>query len=260
MPNQAAGPNQNGQPPMPVYAPPANLRQAPSQPSELPPPPPAPTTPYDFFLDQPKRQVPTNPLSVAGKRYGIGGGGPTGRGLNKFALIIASAVAVVVILGIGSLLLPKDTTSPQWFAIAQRQQEVIRVCAMGSKAKYQTTRNFAITCQTGVTASQRELLAYMNKAKLAYESKQIGLRADPKTDAKLKTAASSSTYDDVFREIAEQQLNIYNRSLTTLLGTTTGVNGREVLAKNQRSAELLLKMVADDTDKTIAPAATEDSN
>ena len=243
---------------MPVYTPPPNLRPGASQPNDLPPPPPAPTTPYDFFLDQPKPRRSANPLSAAGKRYGMGGAG--GRGLNKFALIIGGAIALVIILGVAALLLPKDTTSPQWFAIAQRQQEVVRVCAMGSKAKYQTTRNFAITCQTGVTASQKELLAYMKKSKLSYNSKQLGLRADAKTDARLKAAAASSTYDDVFREIATQQLNTYSRSLTTLLGTTSGVNGREVLAKNQRSAELLLKMVADDSDKTVAPTATEDTN
>jgi hypothetical protein len=253
-PGQAVNSGSASQPPMPVYAPPPGLQSAPSQPNDMPPPPPAATTPYDFFLDQPKPHAPSSPLAASGKRYGAAALG--GQGINKFALIIGGAIVIAIILGIVALLLPKDTTSPQWFAIAQRQQEIIRVCTLGGKAKYQSTRNFAITCQTGVTSSQRELLAYMKKSNLGYNLKQINLLADAKTDAKLKTAASSSTYDDVFREIIQQQLTTYNRALTTQLGVTTTANGREVLTKNQRSAELLLKIVIDNSDKTVAPVET----
>lgn len=255
MPGQAVGPSGVSQPPMPVYAPPQSLRATSPQPSDLPPPPPAPTTPYDFFMDQPKPHAPSSPLSAAGQRYGAGA--LQGRGVNKLPLIVGGAIAAAIIIGVVSLLLPQDTVSPQWFAIAQRQQEVIRVCTLGNKAKYQSTRNFAVTCQAGVTTSQRTLLAYMKKSGLDYNPKQISLLADAKTDTRLKTAASSSTYDDVFREIATQQLTAYNNRLTAQLGVTTGATGREVLAQNQRSAELLLKMVGDNSDKTVAPTNTD---
>jgi len=248
-------PQQYGQPPMPVYTPPANPRGNQNQPNDLPPPPPAPTTPYDFFMDQPKPHGSSNPLSPNGVRYGnsaLGGG----NGNSRFPLIIAGAVAAILVVVGLIFFLPKDTTSPQWFALAQKQQEVIRLCTLGSKAKYQTTRNFAITCQAGVTTNQKNLLSYMSKANMGYNSKSIGLLADSKLDARLKTAQSSSTYDTVFREIIQQQLNSYDRAITAQLAATTGANGRETLTKSQQSAELLIQMVKDDGDKTEATAAT----
>lgn len=249
-PGQSVSP---GQPPLPPYVPPQNLSNQP-QPENLPPPPPAPTTPYDFFLDQPKPHAPANPLSPSGKKYGaatLAGGSRK----SKFILLAGGGVVAVIILMIVTALLPKDPTASQWLAIAQRQQEIIRVCAQGSKAKYQATRNLAITCQTGVTTSQRELLAYMSKSNFDYDSKELELKKDTKTDTRLKSATSSSTFDDTFREIVETQLTSYNRSLTAQLSSTTGPNGREVLSKNQRSAELLLQMAKDDSDKTEAPAS-----
>lgn len=242
------------QPPLPPYMPPQNLPNQSPPTENLPPPPPAPTTPYDFFLEQPKPHAPQNPLSPSGKRYGAAALAGNSR-RSKFILLAGGGIAAVIILMIITALLPKDPTAGQWFAIAQRQQELIRVCTLGSKAKYQATRNFAITCQTGITSSQRELLAYMDKSNLDYNSKELGQKQDSKTDTRLKSAASSSTYDDTFREIVETQLTSYNRSLTAQLGSTTGPNGREVLTKNQRSAELLLQMVKDNSDKTEAPAA-----
>lgn len=236
---------------MPVYVPPQNTRGGPQQPENLPPPPPAPTTPYDFFMDQPKQRASNNPLSPNGKRYG----GPSLQASSKrskILLAVGGAITLIFLLSLGYALLPKDKTGPQWFNLAQRQQEVIRVCTLGSKAKYQSTRNFAITCQTSVTNSQRQLLAYMNKSKFSYNSKQLGLLANTKTDARLKTASSSSTYDDVFREVIKQQLTTYNAALSAQLSTTTGINGRDLITKNQTTAKLLLQVVDDSSDKTEA--------
>jgi hypothetical protein len=250
-PGQQVNPGQ--QPAMPVYMPPQGLPGMAAQPDNLPPPPPAATTPYDFFMDQPKPHASANPLSPNGKRYGAAAvQGASNR--NKILLAVVGAVAAVFVLAIGYVLLPKDTTGPQWFSLAQRQQEVIRVCALGTKAKYQSTRNFAITCQTGVTNSQTQLLAYMKKSGYSYNVKEIGLLANSKTDARLKTASSSSTFDAVFREIMKPQLTAYNNAISTQLSTTTGVNGRDVLAKNQTSAKLLLQIVDDSSDTTEATA------
>jgi hypothetical protein len=225
-----------------------------NQPSNLPPPPAAPTTPYDFFM-QPKPITPSHPLPVNGRHFGNYPGKPD-PGKNKFIFIIAGALGLIFVLFLIVALLPKNPAGQQFFGIAQTQQEIVRLCTKGtSAAKYRSTRNFAATCFTGVTTSQQELLAYMSKSKLSYEAKQIGAKADGQADARLKSATSSSTYDEVFRNVLEAKLTAYNRAITTQLGTTTGANGRQVLTKNQQAAELLIKMVKDDSDKTEAPAA-----
>lgn len=149
-------------------------------------------------------------------------------------------------------MIPKDPTGPQLVSIAQTQQEIIRVCTLGSKAKFQSTRNFAVTCATGVSTNQGELLAYIQKQNFEYNPKLLGSKSNAQVDAKLKTAQSASTYDAVFRDTVKAQLASYNRSLQTQLAVTEGVNAREILTKSQRSVELLNLMVADDSDKTEA--------
>jgi len=264
-PSNTPGFNQQAQqpymPPMPAYQVPVQRNSGPvgSQSPDMSPAPAPAATPYDFFM-QPKQQAPSRPLPMGGKLLGnrpvnpnslSNGGNP---GSRKFIFIIAGAISLVVILLLAVVLFsPKDQTGPQFFGIAQTQQELIRVCGQGSeKAKYQATRNLAATCSVGITNSQGQLLAYMKKAKLSYDTKLIGGKASSQTDAKLAQAISSSTFDDTFREIIQAQLASYNRALTAQLATTTGANGREVLTKNQKSAELLTLMAADNSDKTEA--------
>ena len=261
-------PGQPGQPPMPAYQQQPQPGFNPNNtPPNLGPLPEATATRYDFFMDpNAKRPIPGGkPLPVGGKLLGNrpvdpsnpgktsllslgnlgGGGGPGGK---KFIFLIAGAISIIVILlGIVAFA-PKDNTNLAFFGIAQTQQEIIRVCTQGSlKGKTQTTRNFSITCVTTLTTSQQQLLAYMSKAKLDYDSKQLEGKKNSQTDTRLTQAQSSSTFDSVYREIIQAQLTAYNRSLTAQLGTTTSSTGREVLTKNQTTNEILTKMLVGDT-------------
>lgn len=230
----------------------ANGQPGQPQAGQLPPAPNAPATPYDFFLDQPKPSAPVNPLPVNGKRMG----NPTtpmvsDKDKKKFVLVAAGAIGLVIIIMVITSLIPKDQTGPQLFGVAQTQQEIIRVCSDGMrKAKQRATRNFAVTCTTGVASSQKELLAYISAQGYEVELKQIDAKASSKTDAQLKSAASSSNYDNTFRDLVESQLTAYNSSLTGQLGISDGDKIRAVLSKAQTSNELLIKMVKDKSDTT----------
>jgi hypothetical protein len=255
LPGQPIAPGQQpyGQPAMPQYQAPQSRNGQQQAVNNLPPPPDAPATPYDFFM-QPKPAMPSHPLPMNGKHLGAYPGKPA-PGMNKFLLIAAGGVALVIILVLIVVLSPKDPASQQFFGIAQTQQEIVRLCTKGSAtAKYRSTRYFAVTCSTAVTTSQKQLLAYMDSLKFKYNSKLLGATADSQADTKLKSATASSTYDDTFRDIMEAKLTQYDSALTAQLGVTTGANGRDLLTKNQRAAELLIKMVKDDSDKTEAPA------
>jgi len=255
----------NRQQPVPQYQPPKNQTANPDTATA----PDAASTPYDFFMQQPKPAQAINPLPVGGKHLGniptdfnkVGNGsGVNTAGLKgKFPLIAGGGIALVLILFLVSALMPKDQSGAQLFGVAQIQQEVTRVCTQGTtKAKYRSTRFFAVTCSTGVYTNQKELLAYMSKQQIAFDAKQLGAKANATVDSKLKSAQSSSSYDATFREIVSAQLDSYDKALTAQLGVTTGVNAREILTKAQNSNQLLIKMVADDSDKTEAPAATEE--
>lgn len=250
-----------GQPPIPQYQMPKNLQNAgnpngPSNPN-LAPPPDAASTPYDFFMQQPKPATSNTPLPVTGKRLGNIPGTfkeeKTGLA-KKFPLIIGGGIGLVLILVLATAFAPKDQTGVQLFGVVQSQQEVMRVCELGTtKSKYRSTRNFAITCLTGVRTNQTDLLSYMQNQRLTYDAKQIGARFSAETDAALKSATASSTYDDTFRSIMQDYLDSYNTKLTAQLGITTGANAREILTESQKTAELLAQMVRDDSDKTEAP-------
>ncbi len=234
---------------------------------ELPPPPDPTATPYDFFM-QPKPAQPIKPLPVAGRHLGniptdfdkinTGGSINTAGLSGKFPLIAGGGVLLIIIIFVAMALAPDDQAGPQFLNVAQIQKEISRVCDLGSsRAKYRSTRNFAATCTGSVATNQSEVLSYMTKSGYKYNKKQLDAKKNSQVDSQLKSAQSSSTYDETFRSIVGEQLESYDSALTAQLGITTGTNGREVLSKAQSSAQLLIKMVKDDSDKTVAPTISD---
>jgi hypothetical protein len=204
-------------------------------------------------MDQAKPAVSPQPLSPAGQQYGAIPRASINFGGNKrFGLILGGAAAVIVILIIAAALMPKGGAGTSWFSVAQEQQEVVRICGKGNTAYYQATRNFAVTCTISVSTDQLSLLNYMKQNKMSFKTKELGLKANAETDAKLKQATSSSSFDDSFRKVMVDQLNTYDQALTAQMGVTTGTNGRGLLTKAQQNAELLLKMAQDTSDKSQA--------
>lgn len=235
--------------------------------SELPPPPDPTATPYDFFM-QPKPAQPIKPLPVAGRHLGniptdfdkinTGGNINTAGLSGKFPLIAGGGVLLIIIIFVAMALVPGDQTGTQFLNVAQIQQEIARVCDQGStRAKYRSTRILATTCTSSVATNQSEVLSYMTKNGFKYNKKQLDTKKNSEVDNQLKSAQSSSTYDDTFRGIVGEQLESYDSALTAQLGVTSGANGREVLSKAQSSAQLLIKMAKDDSDKTVAPTISD---
>jgi hypothetical protein len=204
----------------------------------------APTTPYDFFM-APKQAASGRPLPVGGKLLGTRPGAEGGSNTKRIVFFAAGgAIAIIGVIMAIIAFSPKDPAGVQLFDIAQTQQELIRVCGLGTiNGKSQTTRNFSVTCSTGITGDQTTLLAYMKKTGVDYDPKLLAAKKSAQIDAKLAQASSSSTYDSTYDTVVEAQLATYNRALTSQLGTTTSATGRAVLTKSQKDAELLVKML-----------------
>jgi len=245
-----AGPGQpNGYPPSSgqygqQYQPhPSGYRPRPGQPAPLPAPPPAKQTPYDFFLSQ--------------KHAGAKGFGSVKQISMRLKILVVVGIALVVMVVIASFnaLAPKDTTNQELFAVAQSQQEVIRVCNLGlTQAKYQVNRNMAINCVTGVTTDQARLLSYLKKAGYGFKAKNLGAKANPQVDQQLKGAQSSSNFDDTFKKIVLQELTSYNNLVQQkVLLPKLGPEGQTVLGNTNANNKLLLQQAgAETTDLTEA--------
>lgn len=240
------------QPPMPQYQPPAGYTQQQSTgPVPLPPPPPMAKTPYDFFMQQ-KHPVNTK-LPIPGPRHaGFKG---------KIIWVVGAGVAVVLILSLFSLLLPKDTSVQGLATIAQTQQEVARMCGLGTAAKAQANRNFAITCNASIISDQRKLLTYLGTVGYKPDAKVLSLLTNAKTDQQLKSASSTSTFDETFVTLAETKLVAYGNMLSQQLASPElGIDSRAVLDTAFEHNKVLLAQVQVQTGtqtQTAAPAMAQ---
>lgn len=200
----------------------------------VPPPPPRPVTPYDFFM---ANQAPEEKKGLLGKK---GSGSPS-----KLVLIAVGGVGLVVLLGIVALFLPKGETKLELVAVAQSQNETLRICNEGGKeAKLQSTRSFVTNCSLSLISEQRTLLAVMSRSGVATDEATLSAGRNAKTDSQLASAKSASNYDETFVNVAEAQLAIYSRSIQAAAAAPTATETeKKVLSDQYTSAQLLLQQL-----------------
>lgn len=218
------------QSPMPQYQPPAGYRPQLNHPKPLPPPPPVQKTPYDFFMSQ---KHPTNTkLPIPGpRRAGFRG---------KLVWISGAAAVVVIVVVLISALSPKDTSGQALVTIAQNQQEIARVCGLGSKAKTSPRLAFSVNCTTTILSDQKKLLNYMSTQGIKIKSKQLGTLTNSATDKSLAAATASSNYDEVFKTVSAKQMAIYINTLQQQLSSNQfGPTAQELLTAQLAHAKIL---------------------
>jgi hypothetical protein len=215
----------SGQQAMPQYQPPGGYSQGQQhRPAPLPPPPPVQKTPYDFFMQQ---RHPTNTKGVipGPKQLGFKG---------KLIWVGGGALAIMLIIVVISALQPKDTSTQSLITIAQTQQEVARVCDLGSlKATQLANRSFAVTCSSSIQSDQLKLLSYLKAQGASFNVKQLGALANGNTDKQLAAATASSSYDEAFKTISIKQLNSYVSTLEQAIGSGQLSNSAQVLVSEE---------------------------
>lgn len=220
------------QAPATPYVPPSNPKG--KAPDVVPPPPPRPTSPYDFFMENQPRK-PINPKGLL----------PNKLPGNKFVWIGAAAVAALLLMTVTALFAPKADPKLSLIAVAVAQTETLRICTKGDQeAKLQPTKSFAINCSLVQTTERRELTAALSKVGIKTGEKVLEQGKNAKSDQQLSSAKSSSAYDETFKEVAKSQLTSQSRAIkAALTDPTTTATERKLLNKYTESTQLLVQQL-----------------
>lgn len=163
----------------------------------------------------------------------------------QIAMIAGGGLLLVILIGIATLFLPKGDPKLALVAIAQAQTESLRICSLGvQQAKVAANRDFAMTCTLAMTTEQRQLLAQLDKAGISVKGNTLSAGRNQKADQLLASAKSSSNFDEVFREVSQQQL-VSQANLIKQAGLSPSTNAAEqaLLVKHAESTKLLLQQL-----------------
>lgn len=193
--------------------------------------------PYDFILNPPKppKQTPLAKLP--------GGNNPF---VLKIALLVGAAIILMIILAIVASLLTKGNQAnvTALTDIAETQSELVRVADQGvSNAGQQGVKNLAISAKLTIKTQQMQLLNYMSGQGMKVSAKQLTLKRNAQTDQKFTTAQQTSTFDTVFAQEMQSELQSYATSLKQLFNTATGENERNLLSTDYTQTQLLISQV-----------------
>lgn len=190
--------------------------------------------PYDFILN------PEKPKKL--RKFGFGGNNL----FKTIAFILGGAFILMLIATVAAnLLAPKTLKKEDVIGLAQTQQELIRVSneASGS-AVQQATKNLAATVQYTITTQQQASLELLTTKGVKVEKKQLELKQNADTDQQLATATSTSTFDTVFTQIIENQLNSYASNLKQLYEQGgAGKAESDLFAKQHTEVQLLISQI-----------------
>jgi hypothetical protein len=201
-------------------------------------------SPYEFILnpDKPKKPV----------LKGLGGG-------NHFILTIVALVGGVLLLMIVATVLlnalgPKKISKQELTGLAQSQQELIRISHQGgTDAVRQTTRNLATTTEYTLLTQQKETLKLLAKNGAKIGGKELALKQNAQTDQKLASAKTTSTFDDTFTTVTEQQLTAYASMLKSLSAKAKTQTERDRLGGYYQQTQQLISQVPYTQSETVVP-------
>jgi hypothetical protein len=218
--NQAPQQHSNGQyevvPPIPANAPSSSTGH----------------NPYEFiFAAQPKKRGLS--LSLGNDRKSM---------LIWLGILAGGAAVVLILVGVVlSALAPKGSTAGLT-AIAQRQQEIIRIAdAAAHKATSQDVLNFVTNTDLGVSTNQRQVITYLSAHGTKLKPLVLNLDKDTQTDTVLTNAASINTYDAAVVQNLRGQLQAYEILLQNTAKQSSNRQTRALLQQCFTAADKLLQ-------------------
>jgi hypothetical protein len=225
--------NQNGG--QPGYQPPAPQQALNGQYAVMPPLPAGQNNghsghnPYEFIV---------NPNTPKHGGNALGGD----NFLKKIGLLVGGLVVVLIIAAVViSHFAPKGST-PGLTAIAQRQQEIVRIATLAvTNTTGQDTKNLATNIELSVTSNQTQIVSYLASHGTKLKAKDLALDKSSQTDTLLTNATSAGTYDSVVAQTLASQLQTYESLLQTTYKQTTSKPAKQLIQSCYDSATKLLK-------------------
>jgi hypothetical protein len=189
---------------------------------------------YEFIMN------PQKPSKA--KKFGFGGGSSLTKTL---IFIVSGAVIFMVVL---TLILNafggSGSRTADFISLAQSQTELIRIADQGSKtAVRQSTKNLSVTIQYSLSTQKQQTLGYLGRNGTTVGQKDLALKQNATTDQQLASAKTTSTFDQVFAEIMQEQLTAYANGLRQIHGLTTNSFEKELLSTYYEQAQLLISQI-----------------
>jgi len=188
--------------------------------------------PYEFILN------PNKPAKA--KAFG-----PKNRLPVILGLIAGAVLLVVIVLSvILSAIAPKKIDTATLVGLAQTQQELIRISSQAAtSAVQQSTLNLASTVEFTMTTQQQQTEDVLSKNGVKVDTKQLALKQNATTDQKFASAKSTSTFDEVYTEIIQTQLNSYASTLKGLTTISASQSERDRMSDYYRQTQLLISQI-----------------
>lgn len=193
---------------------------------------PQPGSPYEFIL---------NPSKPPKKKFGLGG--------NNFALTVAlivggACIFMIILAIILSAVGGKSLSKTELIDITQTQNELVRISqSAASTATQQTTKNLAVTIQLSMITEQKQALDFLAKNNVEIDKKQLTLKQNAITDQQLASAKSTSTFDLVFSQLMQTELENYAKDLKQLNGKAANKTESDITSTFYSQTQLLISQI-----------------
>jgi hypothetical protein len=193
------------------------------------------SNPYDFIVNpapKPKRSLFRLPMHDPFIR--------------KIVLIAGGAISILIVLIVVVAVLGGGKSSTDTLlGLAQTEQELTRIATAGATGGVQqNTKNMATTTQVTIQSHQQQVLALLNKRGLKKVStKQLSLKQDASTDQQLTVARQTSTFDLVFSQIMQRQLQSYATTVKQLATTSAKASEQELFSDFYEQTQLLISQI-----------------
>ncbi len=203
------------------------------QPEAPPAPPPynpgqGDKNPYDFLNETPQKKG----LFISGDKkkrilvVAIGG------------VIILAVIAMLAALVFGGA----PSNKAELFSIAKQQNELIRIADIGvQKSRDSQAKSLAITTKLTLTTDQQPLLNSLKSQKVKVSSKDLAASKDGKNDEALTAAEQANRFDEVFINLIQAKLTIYQKALKAAYDNpATGQKLKTTLTAQYKNASLII--------------------
>lgn len=207
--------------------------------------------PYDFIMNsgapQPKRPIPLK-VPTNGKNGFI----------VKIALIVGGAIIVLIAIMIGSSFLSSDdTNTTELTALAQTQNEIIRVATQGAQnGRDQATKNFAVNTNLSVSTQQLRIVNYLAGKGTKLKPKELGMKESDTTTKQLSQAKATSTFDAAFLQIMQTSLDSYSNDLQKNYEKAGSSTVKKLLKADYEQTQLLRSQLPSSTTTSTTSSTT----
>ena len=168
---------------------------------------------------------------------------------NNFAMTLALIVGgafifMIIVAMLLNAFAPKKVSKADLISLAQTQQEIVRVATRANQdAVQQVTKNLAVTVQYTLTSQQQTVVNYLAKNGTKVSPKQLALKQNATTDQQLTSATSTSTFDLVFSQIMQNELQAYANSLKALNAKAASTTEQNFTSAYYQQTQLLISQI-----------------